>query len=1215
MRSERATAGRARALLLLLLVAVASALALATAPAASAALRLPPAAIARWPEPSVCGQSGFIVDTDARQYCEVKRRCDELSGGDSDYAHMKDWCAVVKEGLWLKSCGDLLAAGTEGPMCAADRKKLAKRCPKRPPAIAPGPQPWLCEQYYLTYKPAVKPQEPPAAPSPPPPPADAPPASTTPAAPPPTDGGAPAPPAEDGGGTGSDAGDEDEEDLRGEGESVPDVFSALGARSPMCNRPSQLPPTARERCKTSGSIVHAYPLSHYGLDVHVAAGADAAYELPVEELIANGMASAIQHVAGLWWMLIVFLVKGVLLLLEWSFEIPLIVDCRDNATAGACESAMPQVAAGMRDLHENVLGRGWLAAAMAAAGIWGLWHGMVRRRTAETFSGLAATLALMIAGIVIVYNPAGTIGEVARISNDAALGVLATPTAFDRDPEAEGFAGAQASLFDTLVKRPWCALQFGDVDYCMRPRGEGKPSVADVWLSFDSGSIDRESLFKMTKGERVSNGWGAKAGDALKAFGNDVIFGFGDAAEDNPDPWGDRDRAAAVQDRLKAVVGDGSSPEKVHLQQAAGTPQRVALLVLVALAQLGAIAVLIWIALRLVMSSVMAVILLLLVPLVLLCASLGEGGRRACLGHGLRLLAALAARFLFAFILMIVLFVSGVLSSLAIGWFAVWLLQIAFWFGLVFQRGRLLAYAQLQPAGTAGGAGGGAGGGMGLMQLAYGYQGLRMMGSELAGAVSSPLRALRASRALTEQAQRATVKDGVSSRLRRAARGALQRGRESDRQRAERLLGRKAALQKQLDGARRVRGDLERAHGSGGATSGTARADALRAERDVLAGRRDALRERTAAHRRAMAASGQRIRRLDQQRGLLTQGRHARAAAGDGSRSRELAARRGAIEFEQRRAQFAKAQAEQDLGTMPRLRETFEQGRDGALESGHPRLAATYEQKLADLAERETAARATIAGADATIAAGGTEMARIDADLTRAHALGDGSRVQALDDKLVEIDAEREQERGTWLAAEDGWRRDSIALADAEAAFAEASSPEGQSAMFDRYNDESSDAMQEIERAKLEERRIEAEMQSPEMRWAENVMVGDQDGREPSAAEIDRWIADRRLAVETDADPVARPQLEAAGFTEDQYAHASAAEQETMRRQSVAAMEEFRRLAHVESAEHVPAAVVRAEAQEARRNDPDRYARDYMRNAGEAREQRRRERELRRRSR
>lgn len=1200
--AERAAA-RPRALLLLL-----------PAPGAAAAVRVPPPPIAGWPQAGACDQSGFIVDNDVRAYCELKRRCDQLRGGDSDYASLKDWCAVEKDGRWLKSCGELLAGGTEGSVCAADRRRLARACPRRPAPTTPGPQAWLCEQYYATYQPAARPAEP-STPPPPPPPSDAPDATPTPAAPPPADGETPAPPATDGGGTGTESEDRDDAGP-GEGESAPDVFSSLGARSPMCNRPSQLDPGARQRCKSSGAIAHAYPLSHYGLDVHVAAGSDPAYELPVEKLIANGLASAIQHVAGLWWMLMVFLIKGVLLLLEWSFEIPLIADCRDNATPGACESAMPQVAAGMRDLHENVLGRGWLMAAMAAAGIWGMWHGMVRRRTAETFSGLAATIALIIAGIVIVYNPSATIGQVARISNDAALGVLATSTAFDRDESAQGFAGAQETLFDTLVKRPWCALQFGDVDYCMRSPGDGKPSVADVWLSFDSGGVDREALFKLTKGERVDNGWGAKAGDVLDAFLNDVTFGFGDSAEETPDPWGDRDRAAAVQERLKAVIGGGATPEKVHLQEAAGAPQRVLLLVLVAIAQLGAMLVLLWIALRLVGSSVMAVILLLLVPLVLLSASLGESGRKLCVAHGRRLLAATAARFLFAFVLMIVLFVSGVLASLSIGWFAVWLLQIAFWFGLLFQSRRLLAFAQLEPAGVAGaGAGAGGGGGMGLMQLAYGYQGLRMMGSELMGAVSSPLRALRASRALTEQAQRATVKDGVSSRLRRSARGALLRGREADRQRAERLLGRKAALQKQLDGARRVRGDLEREYAAGGSGDPDTRAKALRAQREALRARRDALRERTAAHRRAMAASGQRIRRLDRQRGSLAKGRQARVDAGDGSRVRALEARRGAVEFEQRQAQAAKAQAEQELTTMPRLRETFEQGRESALSTGHPRLAATYEQKLAELAQRETRVRDTITGADATIASGDAELTRIDADLAQAQALGDGRRVQALDDKLAEVDAERERERETWLAAETAWREDSFALANAEDALAAAATSEGASAAFARHQDQSSDAMQEIERAKLEERRLEAELHSPEMRWAENVMVGDQDGREPSAAEIDRWIADRRLAVETDADPVARAQLEAAGFTEEQYAHASAAEQETMRRQSLAAMDEFRRLAQLDGAEHVPIEAVRAEAREALRNDPDRYGRDYLRNAAEAREQRRRERDLRRRSR
>jgi hypothetical protein len=614
--------------------------------------------------------------------------------------------------------------------------------------------------------------------------------------------------------------DADEEEAQEEElpQGAPDVLVALGATSPFCNRPDLLSEESRAACESAGAIAHRHPLAHYGLDVHFTTldGEDEPHlDLPA---IAG---SVLQTLGGFVWMLIVYLLKAVLLLLEWAFEVPLIRGCAEGTgTAESCVDAMPGVSEALLNLHQNVLGTPWMLAAISAAGLWGLWNGLVRMRFAATLAGLAATVLLMALALAIINRPAETVGWAAKLSSDASLGVLNATGRFGADNPTGSFAEAQQGLFDAIVTRPWCALQFGDVKWCMEERDGTGASVADVWLSFEPGGVERENLYLLAKGEEVDDGaWGDtksyfKAAGEL--FGNFALLATCDydAGEcQASDDWDQAEQMAAVQGQLKEVIGDtGISEEKVRLQEAGGTLTRLGLIGMVALTQIGAILVLLWIAMRLATASVMVLLLLLLAPVWLLAPALGDTGRSAFLTYLKRLATAVAAKLLFALILTVVLLMSDVIATLDLAWFPIWLLQLAFWWSLLLKRQTLMAYAgfdlEAAAAGSDGGRGGGGMRGLGLMQAYFGYRAIRDLGGDLKSVVTAPARAIRRGQDAADRAQTSALKDRFGRQAGDRARAGLGSARNV---RAHDLQRRLPGLEGRVEQARAAREAAEQA--------------------------------------------------------------------------------------------------------------------------------------------------------------------------------------------------------------------------------------------------------------------------------------------------------------------------------------------------------------------------------------------------------------------
>ena len=117
------------------------------------------------------------------------------------------------------------------------------------------------------------------------------------------------------------------------GSAYVDPFRDLGAASPSCR--FALRPQQRASCRKSGSAVHRYPLSSYGFDNRVG--------FSITDP-GKSFLGALQSLAAMLWMGVVFLLKGVLLLLEWTFALDLTGE------------AMPESRRTMERLHQRAFG-------------------------------------------------------------------------------------------------------------------------------------------------------------------------------------------------------------------------------------------------------------------------------------------------------------------------------------------------------------------------------------------------------------------------------------------------------------------------------------------------------------------------------------------------------------------------------------------------------------------------------------------------------------------------------------------------------------------------------------------------------------------------------------------------------------------------------------------------------------------------------------------
>ncbi|MCL2770043.1 MAG: hypothetical protein FWD42_08050, partial [Solirubrobacterales bacterium] len=455
-----------------------------------------------------------------------------------------------------------------------------------------------------------------------------------------------------------------------------DPLVANGLGSPTCARGAQagLPPAIQADCRTSGFIAAAAPTQNYGFDINIDSGF----------LGINFEKSVLDAVVSPAWMALVWITHGLIVALEWCFTLDLL---RSPAMAG--------VAAGLREI-QAAFTQPWLAVVLAVAAVAVAYHGLIRRRVAQTVGEAVLMLAMMAGGLWMVADPLASVGLLGSWVNESSLGALDVADRASTSQSSAAFAEAMHQLFSTAVGRPWCYMEFGDVGWC-EDRGRLDPRLRAAALRLTGAGRPSGKCIALTDG---ACGLGPSASTHLREF--ELVR----SAQTNGalflalPPNGVNRNSVSTEGAMLNVLCEGKEATKCHgptaaqaeFRTAQGLVPRFEGLVLIAVGATGLLLLLGFVTLRLLGAAIVALLYLLVAPIVLLAPALGAGGRDVFRRWATRLLGAIVAKLVYSLLLGVVLMLGRALTELSLGWWVQWLLVSTLWWGAWRHRERLVSF-------------------------------------------------------------------------------------------------------------------------------------------------------------------------------------------------------------------------------------------------------------------------------------------------------------------------------------------------------------------------------------------------------------------------------------------------------------------------------------------------------------------------------------------
>ncbi len=453
----------------------------------------------------------------------------------------------------------------------------------------------------------------------------------------------------------------------------PLVRNGLG--SPLCRMPAgELSSTAAGNCRTSGFVGSSAPSENYSFDVNI----DTTFGVDVDTVLQDYVVRPI-------WMFLMWLVRLVLVALEWAYSLELLSGPMASGLGPPLRAAQAQFT------------QPWLASVLACAAVLAAYQGIVRRRVAQTLGEALALLAMIAGTLFMIADPTGTIGALSRWAQQASVGSLAAIGTGSPARPYRSLATSMQALYQASIEGPWCFLEFGNVAWC------DEPSRLDPRLRKAATRIAAH-LEVEAQGKGASNGVGAR--DLMRrvellrqARTNGEIF----LALPANGPL--RNSVKESTSLFYALCGGGSdatacrgpTAAEAEFRSGSGTLPRLAGVLVIAIGLAGMLLLVGFIVVRLLEAALMSMVLLLLAPAAALAPALGESGRRTFRTWAARLLGAAAGKLLWSVLLGALLASMRILLNLsALGWFVQWFLAGALWWGIFTQRHALLSGAGSQ---------------------------------------------------------------------------------------------------------------------------------------------------------------------------------------------------------------------------------------------------------------------------------------------------------------------------------------------------------------------------------------------------------------------------------------------------------------------------------------------------------------------------------------
>ncbi|MEA2314663.1 MAG: hypothetical protein QOI03_1355, partial [Solirubrobacteraceae bacterium] len=472
----------------------------------------------------------------------------------------------------------------------------------------------------------------------------------------------------------------------GSAQAQTDPLVSNGLGSPLCaGAPAtgELPAESKRHCETSGFAAAAAPTGNYGVDVHIDTGLLGFSQGELLSIVQDVFIAPV-------WMAIVWAVHALVVTLEWCFRLDII---DSGAAAG--------IGAGLRRMLGSVTDV-WLPIVLALASVAAAYNGLIRRRVADTIGQALLMAGMMAGGMWVSIDPAGTVGSLGQWANEASLGTLAAAAQGTPERADGALANSLASVFAAAVEAPWCYLEFGDVEWC-RSTERLDPRLRAVGMKIASDEL-AQSGCTVAVPSRCGAGADASAkglrssAELLRsAQSNGALFlslPANGPARNSINDGGSLLRALCGSS--EATNCRGPTAAQAEFRTNGGTWPRVGGLLLILAGVVGMLLLLGFIAMRLLAAAIFSLLYLLLAPGMVLAPALGENGRAIFRAWGARLLGAVVAKLLFAFLLGVVLAILAILSRLGqLGWWTQWLLMSAFWWGAFIRRHQALGAAHV----------------------------------------------------------------------------------------------------------------------------------------------------------------------------------------------------------------------------------------------------------------------------------------------------------------------------------------------------------------------------------------------------------------------------------------------------------------------------------------------------------------------------------------
>jgi hypothetical protein len=456
-----------------------------------------------------------------------------------------------------------------------------------------------------------------------------------------------------------------------------DPLTGNGLDSPLCRHPSGLSAAQQRSCQTDNFVAAPDPTNNYAFDVNIKTGISN---------LGNSVSATIDNFTQFGWMALVSATHGLVVMFEWCYSLDLLSD-----------SLLRQVTEGLRNARLTFT-EPWLVIVLAIASTLAVYHGLVRRRVAETMGQVLAMLAMMAGGLWVIADPAGTVGAVGQWADQAGVGTMAAVASGTSSHAERTLADSMQVIFSSVVSTPWCYLEFGDVGWCeSESRLDGRLKKAALAIAVDeekkSGCRNICGAGASPKARTLS----ASAALLHEAHTNGELFLALPANEP------DRNSVTKEGMLLNVLCGNNNSADEckgptgpqAEFRSQKGTGSRVIGLFAIWLGGLGMLLLLGYLALRLLNAALIGLFFLLLAPVAVLAPALGDGGRSAFRSWFVKLMEAVTAKLTYSFLLGVVLMMMKLLLSISIlGWWAQWLLISAFWWGVFLKRHQTLGWAQ-----------------------------------------------------------------------------------------------------------------------------------------------------------------------------------------------------------------------------------------------------------------------------------------------------------------------------------------------------------------------------------------------------------------------------------------------------------------------------------------------------------------------------------------